>query len=78
MSLRENLAGADIGAIYGLLGVGRGLGNVVCGPLSDVLLRGSTGKYGSGFGPLVIFTGVTAAAAAGCMGVRWMEKLSMS
>ena len=78
MSARENLAGADIGAIYGLLGVGRGLGNVICGPLSDVLLRGSTGNYGSGFGPLVIFTGVTAAAAAGCMSVRWTGKLSMN
>lgn len=67
------LAGADVGSIFGLLGVGRGIGNVIAGPLSEVLLKGdvSMGGYGSGYRPLVIFTGTTAAAAAVTATMRW-------
>lgn len=70
------LEGADIGAVFGVLGVGRGVGNVIAGPVSEVLLRGETGKgwggYGSGFGPLVVFTGATAVAAVVAVGGRWV------
>lgn len=58
---------ADLGSMLGLLGGGRGIGNVVCGPVSEALLRnnggwhGATGAYGSVYAPLVVFTGTTAA-----------------
>lgn len=49
---------------FGFLAAGRGVGNVVSGPVSEALLRrnvwhGGAG-YGSGYGPVVVFTGVTA------------------
>ncbi|KFA50385.1 hypothetical protein S40293_05198 [Stachybotrys chartarum IBT 40293] len=52
--------------IFGFLAAGRGVGNVVAGPLSEVLIRGMPWQgqaelgYGSGYGPLIAFTGVTA------------------
>lgn len=57
---------ADVGTLLGLLSAGRGIGAVVSGPLSEALLNGNpwqgqTGSaYGSGFGSLIVFTGVTA------------------
>jgi MFS family permease len=56
---------ADVGTLLGLLSAGRGIGAVVSGPLSEKLLSGrpwerQVGKaYGSGFGSLIVFTGVT-------------------
>lgn len=58
---------ADLGSMLGLLGGGRGVGNVVCGPVSEALLRhsggwhGAMGAYGSSYAPLVVFAGITAA-----------------
>ncbi|KAI0010457.1 major facilitator superfamily domain-containing protein [Xylariaceae sp. FL0662B] len=55
--------------IFGLLCAGRGLGNIVSGPLSETLVKGMTwkgqaiGSYGSGYGPLIIYTGITALLA---------------
>ncbi|KAM0814118.1 putative Monocarboxylate transporter 2 [Seiridium cardinale] len=52
--------------VQGYLCVGRGLGNVISGPLSDSLLKGMPwqGKaiagYGSGYGILILYTGLTA------------------
>ncbi|RYP58646.1 hypothetical protein DL770_010386 [Monosporascus sp. CRB-9-2] len=52
--------------IFGLLSAGRGIGNLVSGPLSESLVKGMTwkgeaiGGYGSGYGPLIVYTGVTA------------------
>ena len=68
------LAGADVGSIFGLLGVERGIGNVIAGPLSEVLLKGNTGMggYGSGYGPLVVFTGTTAGVVVMTAMVRWV------
>lgn len=57
---------ADLGMVFGFLAAGRGIGNVVSGPLSEVLLKGSPWRgsldfaYGSGYGPLIVFTGITA------------------
>lgn len=51
--------------IFGFLCAGRGVGNVVSGPLSDVLVKGMSwqgeaiGGYGSGYGPLIVYTGAT-------------------
>ncbi|KAH7014342.1 major facilitator superfamily domain-containing protein [Microdochium trichocladiopsis] len=52
--------------IFGWLCVGRGAGNVISGPLSDVLISGQpwaggvVGGYGSGYGALIVYTGVSA------------------
>lgn len=61
---------ADLGSMFGLLSAGRGLGNVMCGPISELLLQGRDGKvgrkefaYGSSYSLLVIFTGTTAVLA---------------
>lgn len=57
---------AEFGTIYGFFISGRGVGNLLSGPLSQALLHlpsltGSFGfGYGSGFGSLVVFTAVTA------------------
>ncbi|KAK4935188.1 hypothetical protein LTR10_023719 [Elasticomyces elasticus] len=57
---------AEIGSIFGLISMARGIGNIACGPLSEALLRvGALGKgagaYSGMFGPLIVFTGTTAA-----------------
>ncbi|KAI2467528.1 MFS general substrate transporter [Annulohypoxylon bovei var. microspora] len=53
--------------VFGFLAAGRGIGNVVSGPLSENLIQGLPWKgntaafgYGSGYGSLIVFTGVTA------------------
>lgn len=52
--------------VFGLLAAGRGIGNITSGPLSAALIRGEPwkgkmyGAYGSGYGPLVVVTGLTA------------------
>lgn len=54
--------------VFGLLAAGRGVGNVLSGPLSAALLNGmpwkgqAAGGYGSGYGSLIAFTGATALA----------------
>jgi len=57
--------------VFAFLAAGRGLGNIVSGPLSTALVKGlpwqgqAVGAYGSGYGPLVAFTGVTALIGGG-------------
>lgn len=57
---------ADPSMIFGFLAAGRGIGNVVSGPLSGALIHGfpwrdaALGGYGSGYGTLIVFTGLTA------------------
>ncbi|KAI0012481.1 MFS general substrate transporter [Xylariaceae sp. FL0662B] len=51
--------------VFGWLAAGRGIGNVVSGPLSEGLVQSWKGNnagygYGSGYGSLIVFTGVTA------------------
>ncbi|EED23934.1 MFS monocarboxylate transporter, putative [Talaromyces stipitatus ATCC 10500] len=52
--------------VFAFLAAGRGIGNVASGPLSDGLLQGYPfqgvlgGAYGSGYGSLIVFTGVSA------------------
>lgn len=57
----------DPSMVFGLLCVGRGIGNVVSGPLSDSLLTEGTswlghaaGGFGSSYGSLIVYTGITA------------------
>lgn len=65
-AVKQNDERADVGTLIGLLSAGRGIGAVASGPLSEALLNGNpwrdqTGSaYGSGFGSLIVFTGVTA------------------
>jgi MFS family permease len=67
---------ADVGIMIGFISAGRGIGAVVSGPLSEALLKGRSweGKvglgYGSGYGSLIVFTGVTAAVG----GVSFLGK----
>jgi MFS family permease len=61
----EGYGYADPIMVHGHLCVGRGVGNIVSGPLSDSLIRGMPwqgqvlGGYGSGFGVLILYTGLT-------------------
>lgn len=64
---RQNQS-TDIGILLGVIRAGRGIGSLLSGPLSEILLRESSGNantrgagYGSKYGSLVVFTGVTAA-----------------
>lgn len=56
----------DPSMVHGHLCVGKGVGNLISGPLSDTLIKGMpwqgevVGGYGSGFGILILYTGVTA------------------
>ncbi|KAI0159981.1 major facilitator superfamily domain-containing protein [Hypoxylon sp. FL1284] len=51
--------------MFGWLCVGRGIGNVVSGPLSSLLIEGMPwkdqyiGGFGSGYGDIIVFTGVS-------------------
>ncbi|KAG5920961.1 hypothetical protein E4U53_003856 [Claviceps sorghi] len=61
--------------VMAVLAAGRGVGSVLSGPLSQALTGHAAWKgeaaaaYGSGFGPLIVFTGVTAALSG--MVVPW-------
>lgn len=58
--------------VFVLLAAGRGFGNVVSGPLSQVMYYSMPWKgeallaYGSGYGSLIVFTGVTAIGSGFC------------
>lgn len=57
--------------VIAFLSIGRGVGNIVSGPLSEALIKGmpwqgqAIGGYGSGYGVLIVFTGAT--ALMGCV-----------
>lgn len=65
----------DTMMIYGLLCVGRGIGNIISGPLSEALEEGHpwkgqlVGGYGSGYGALIVYTGVTSVLSG--MNIIW-------
>ena len=67
---------AEFGLVIGTLAAGRGIGSVVSGPLSEALVNSRMLKgdvalgYGSGYGGLIIFTGVTALLG----GASWMGR----
>jgi MFS family permease len=56
----------DPSLVFGWLCAGRGVGNVVSGPLSNLLVHSrpwvgqAMGGYGSGYGSLIVYTGVSA------------------
>jgi MFS family permease len=57
---------SDVGLVFAMLAFGRGVGNVAGGPISEALIKGRTWSgeagmaYGSGYGPLIVFTGISA------------------
>ncbi len=74
--VQKSANGAEAGMVFGLLSAGRGVGSVVTGVLSEALLRDggfagdAKGGYGTGYGPLIVFTGITAALG----GVSWVGR----
>lgn len=62
--------------VLSFLAAGRGVGSVTSGPLSNLLLgpkpwKGEAGwAYGTGYGLLIVFTGVTAVLG----GVSWLMR----
>jgi MFS family permease len=64
MAVKKTNASTDSTMVFAALAAGRGIGNVLCGPLSEALVRagdvGTEGLYGTEYGPLVLFTGVSA------------------
>ncbi|OOF99568.1 hypothetical protein ASPCADRAFT_160540 [Aspergillus carbonarius ITEM 5010] len=76
-------ASAESSMVFACLAAGRGIGNIVSGPLSGALLAGRPWKgdagygFGSGFGSLIVFTGVTGVLGGGGWVVRkmgWLER----
>jgi MFS family permease len=67
---------ADATVIFPFMETGRGIGNVVSGPLSEALLKAdpwkgrAVGVYGSGYGSLVVCTGATALLGGICVVAR--------
>ncbi|KAJ5464154.1 hypothetical protein N7475_007289 [Penicillium sp. IBT 31633x] len=67
---RDSSPSLDTGLVFGLLAGGRGIGNVISGPLSTVLLHsgslgdssgmGASTGYETQYGTLILFTGITA------------------
>ncbi|KAH7135727.1 major facilitator superfamily domain-containing protein [Dendryphion nanum] len=76
-NLKEQSPTLDTGFIFGLLAGGRGIGNVISGPLSVALLGGGGvgggkvgGGYGGEYGWLILFTGITSVLG----GWGWLER----
>ena len=67
---------AEAGLVIGMLAAGRGVGSVVSGPLSEALLSEkpwigeAAAGYGSGYGGLIVFTGISAMLS----GVSWISR----
>jgi MFS family permease len=74
--VKSKTPSAETGSIFGLLCAGRGIGAVCSGPLSEVLLGEQPWKgmaslgYGTGYGGLIVFTGITAL----CGGLSFIGK----
>ncbi|KAM0715752.1 hypothetical protein Q7P37_008266 [Cladosporium fusiforme] len=72
----ENNGNVDVSVVVALMAAGKGIGAVISGPLSEKLLtldtwRGQAGfAYGSGYGLLLVFTGVSATLGATSDGIR--------
>jgi MFS family permease len=74
--------GARMGTLMGLFAAGRGIGAVLSGPVSEVLMRkdhlgggGEDGRgarfgYGTRYGVLIVFTGVSAGFGLLCFGAK--------
>jgi predicted MFS family arabinose efflux permease len=79
--LKSQSPALDTGFIFGLLAGGRGIGNVISGPLSVALVTsngwmkdGKDWGYSGQYGGIILFTGVTALLGGwGALGrVKWL------
>lgn len=74
--IRKKYPASEQGLVCGMFFAGRGVGNVICGPLSEALIRGGgkgwngAGAYGTKFGIMVVVTGVTAVASTIAVAAR--------
>lgn len=73
--VRSENCEAKLGML-GLLSASRGVGCIISGPLAGVLLKGDPFKgewvlgYGTGYGPLILFTGISALLGLVCFGIK--------
>ncbi|GAP88482.1 putative major facilitator superfamily transporter protein [Rosellinia necatrix] len=73
-------AAMDPAMIFGWLCAGRGVGSLISGPLSDALTKSMAWKghasagYGSGYGTLIAYTGIT--ALLGCSSFVWKKLIT--
>ena len=76
--VQQKVRGTDAGLVLGFLSAGRGVGNVVSGPISGaLLLGGAMGRWGysSEYGPLIVFTGVTVFCGGVSILVCWLKRI---
>ncbi|KAJ5847812.1 hypothetical protein N7455_011769 [Penicillium solitum] len=77
----HNKPSAESSMVFACLAAGRGIGNLVSGPLSEGLIKGLPWEgnagygYGSGYGTLIAFTGVTGVVGGGSYAARRMKWL---
>ena len=77
----RNTPSAESSMVFASLSAGRGVGNLVSGPLSEALIKGMPWEgdvkygYGSGYGSLIVFTGVTGLVGGGSYLARRMKWL---
>jgi MFS family permease len=70
-NIRSKVESADTAMVFAFLAFGRGIGSICSGPLSQWLISDSAWlgsndlAYGSGYGPLITFTGISA-LVGGC------------
>jgi MFS family permease len=71
--------GVETGLIYGLLSGGRGLGFVISGPVSSLLLKstvvhGKASGYGGEYGSMILFTGISALLGGCGFAQKWLRQ----
>jgi predicted MFS family arabinose efflux permease len=77
MQRREHNGNVDVSVVVALLAAGKGVGAVISGPLSERLLALDAWEgrarfaYGSGYGLVLVFTGVSATLG----GTAWVGKV---
>lgn len=75
LEVQKSTPDTDVATINGFMAAGRGFGCVLGGPISEALLSLGTleakGAYGSKFGILIIFTGVTSLMGRFGLFGRW-------
>ncbi|KAK3937040.1 putative MFS monocarboxylate transporter [Diplogelasinospora grovesii] len=75
--VRRHYPAVETGMIIAFFSAGKGIGAVISGPLSGALVQSDTWKhhagyaYGSGYGYLIVFSGITASFAS----IPWFGKL---
>jgi MFS family permease len=74
--VKKDHSAANTGIIFSFLAAGRGIGSIACGPLSEALLKNRAWEgeaalgYGTGYGGLIVYTGVTALLGGLTFGAR--------